>query len=467
MTSKAEVNDFPTREQLVEWDDAFVWHPFTPHSAYRDDDPLMIVSGEGNYLVDADGTRLLDGVASLWCNLFGHRRREIDDAIAAQLGRIAHSTFLGNASAPAVTLAKRLVDVAPTGLRRVFFSDDGSTAVEVALKIAFQYWKQVDEGRSARRRKFLTLGNAYHGDTVGSVSLGGISLFHERYGALLFETIKAPSPYCYRCPLGLERESCQLACVESLERLVAENAEDLAAVVLEPGMQGAAGMVVLPDGFLRRAADAARQAGALLILDEVAVGFGRSGAMWACEREGVEPDILCLAKGLTGGYLPMAATITTEAIFRAFLGAPAEGKTFFHGHTYTGNQLAASAALATLDIFENERVVEKLAPKIERLSRELDRLRSISVVGDVRQLGLAAGIEIVEDRATKRPYPSDERKGMQICRAARRNGVFVRPLGDTIVLMPPLSIADGEIVTLVGAIELAIREVCEGEFDDG
>jgi adenosylmethionine-8-amino-7-oxononanoate aminotransferase len=420
----------------------------------------MVVAGEGNYLVDADGRRYLDGVASLWCNLFGHRRPEIDRAVADQLGRIAHSTFLGNASAPAVTLARRLVEVAPPGLTRVFFSDDGSTAVEVAIKIAYQFWQQHDGGREAGRRVYLTLANAYHGDTVGSVSLGGISLFHERYHPLLFETLRVRAPYCYRCPLGLTPDTCPIDSGEEVERAILENADRLAAVVLEPGVQGAAGMLTQPDGFLRRVADATRRAGALLILDEVAVGFGRSGAMFACQREGVAPDLLCLAKGLTGGYLPMAATLTTERIFEAFLGDPAEGRTFFHGHTYTGNPLAAAAALATLDIFERENVLAALGPKIERLRAELGRLRDLPHVGDVRQFGLAAGVELVADRATREPYPAGERRGMKVCTAARRHGVFLRPLGDVIILMPPLSIAEAEIVALVDAIEAGVREVC-------
>lgn len=448
------------RAELAAIDDRHVWHPFTPHSVYRDESPLMVVAGEGNYLIDADGRRYLDGVASLWCNLFGHRRPEIDAAITEQLGRIAHSTFLGNASEPAVRLAKRLVEIAPPGLSRVFFSDNGSTAVEVALKIAYQFWQQHDDGRERERNVFVTLGNAYHGDTVGSVSLGGIPLFHERYRSLLFETVRAHSPYCYRCPLGKTADGCATDCAEEIERLILEHGDRVAAVVLEPGVQGAAGMVVLPEGFLRRAADAARRVGALLILDEVAVGFGRSGRMFACEREGVAPDMLCLAKGLTGGYLPMSATLATERIFEAFLGPPEEGRTFFHGHTYTGNQLAAAAAHATLDVFERERVLDSLGAKIARLRTELSRLWALPAVGDVRQFGLAAGVEIVMDRATKASYPSGERRGMKVCMAARGHGVFLRPLGDTIVLMPPLSIAEDEIVTLVAAIEAGIAEVC-------
>jgi adenosylmethionine-8-amino-7-oxononanoate aminotransferase len=442
------------------WDDAHVWHPFTPHSVYRAEDPLLVVAGEGNYLIDADGNRYLDGVSSLWCNLFGHRRAEVDHAIIDQLGRIAHSTFLGNSSLPAVQLAHRLVAVAPPGLTRVFFSDNGSTAVEVALKIAYQYWQQVDGGRQACRRRFVSLGNAYHGDTIGSVSLGGIDLFHERYQGLLFGAKRAPSPYCYRCPLGMERDSCEIACLKQFERLIEDNAAELAAVVIEPGFQGAAGMVTQPEGYVKRVAEATRRAGALLILDEVAVGFGRSGSMFACERESVSPDFLCLAKGLTGGYLPMAATLTTERVFEAFLGAPEEGRTFFHGHTYTGNQLAAAAALAVLDIFENDQVLAGLPARIARFQTELRRLESLQNVGQLRSYGLAAGVEVVADRATRSPFAPAERRGMRICRAARERGVFLRPLGDIIVLMPPLTITDAEIVTLVDAVAYGIGSAC-------
>ena len=449
-----------THDELVRLDDAHVWHPFTPHSVYRDESPLMVVAGDGHYLIDADGRRYLDGVASLWCNLFGHRRAEIDAAIVDQLGRIAHSTFLGNASSPAVALAARLIGLAPDGLTRVFFSDNGSTAVEVALKIALQFWQQHDGGSERQRSVFVTLGNAYHGDTIGAVSLGGIPLFHARYGPLLFETVRAHSPYCYRCPLGLSPDTCRTDCAAELERVVLEHGDRVAAVVLEPGVQGAAGMIPLPDGYLRRAAAAARRVGALLILDEVAVGFGRSGSMFACEREQVVPDMLCLAKGLTGGYLPMAATLATERIFEAFLGEPADGRTFFHGHTYTGNQLAAAAAHATLDIFERDRVIERLQPTIARFHQELERLRDHPHVGDIRCFGLAAGVELVADRATKAAFPPSERRGMSVCTAARDSGVFLRPLGDTVILMPPLSITADEIVLLVDALESGIRRIC-------
>lgn len=446
--------------ELRAWDSAHTWHPFTPHGAYADDDPLMIVAGEGHELIDVEGRRYLDGVGSLWCNLFGHRRAELDAAVAAQLGRIAHATFLGNATAPAVALAKRLVDVAPAGLTRVFFSDNGSTAVEVALKIALQYWQQADGGRERGRTRFLTFANAYHGDTVGAVSLGGIPLFHARYGPLLFDTLQAPSPYAYRCERAGCGAHCAGACLAELERLVAEHGDTLAAIVLEPGVQGAAGMLVQPPGFVRRVRELADRAGTLLVLDEVAVGFGRSGRLFASEHEGVSPDLLCLAKGLTGGYLPLAATLATERIFGAFLGAPAEGRTFFHGHTYTANPLAAAAAHATLDIFERTPLLAELPDRIARLAALLDGLRDLPAVGDIRQYGLAVGIELVRDRATRAAYPAAERRGMRVCRAARAHGVFLRPLGDVIVLMPPLTLGDAELERLVTAVRRSVEETC-------
>ena len=445
-----------TRAELVALDAAHVWHPFTPHSVYADESPLMVVAAEGHELIDADGRRYLDGVASLWCNVFGHRHPRIDAAVKAQLDRVAHATFLGNATAPAVTLAKRLVDLAPERLTRVFYSDSGSTAVEVALKMAFQYWQQVPGG--ARRRRFLTLGNAYHGDTIGSVSVGGIDLFHARYGALLFDALQAPSPSCYRHPVGSSRAAAEDAAVCELERLVRLHGDELAAVVVEPGMQGAAGILTQPEGFLRRVRAACDAAGTLLVADEVAVGFGRSGeALFACEAAGIEPDLLCLAKGLTGGYLPLAATLASERIYEAFLGPPDQGRTFFHGHTYTGNPLGAAAAHATLDIFEEERVVAGLPAKVEHLRAELSRLAALPAVGDIRQFGLCVGIELVADRGTKAPFPAAERRGMRVCTEARRHGVFLRPLGDVVVLMPPLSLSAAELTRLVDAVEAGIR----------
>lgn len=431
---------------LQEWDERYVWHPFTPHSVYRDEEPLMVVAGEGNYLIDVNGRRYLDGVSSIWCNTFGHRKKEIDDAIRAQLDRIAHATMLGNAVAPAVQLAKRLVEITPRGLDKVFFSDNGSTAAEIALKMAYQYCQQT--GKTGRKR-FMALGNAYNGDTIGAVSVGGIDLFHARFRPMLFEVVRAPSPYEYRDP-----ETDHLA---EFERIFVEHADELVAVVIEPGMQGAGGMITYPDGYLRRVRELCDAHGVLLIFDEVAMGMGRSGRMFASEREGVTPDFLCIAKGLTGGYLPVAATITRKEVFDAFLGPPEEGRTFFHGHTYTGNALGCAAALATLDVFENEDVVASLAPKIDRLRHELEGLKRFEVVGDVRQYGLAAGVELVRDRATKEAFPAAERRGYSVCRHARAAGVFLRPLGDVLVFMPPLSITEDEIAMMISAVETGLR----------
>lgn len=448
----------PSVEELIAWDDRYVWHPFTPHAVYRAEEPVTIVAGEGNYLVDVEGRRLLDGVASIWCNTFGHRHPKIDAAIVAQLGKIAHATFLGNATAPAIVLAKRLVELAPEGLERVFFSDNGSTATEIAMKMAYQYWQQVDGGKHAQKRRFLALKNAYNGDTIGAVSTGGVDLFHAKFRDLLFDVVRAPSPYCYRCPLGLERASCAEACLRELLALIEAHAGELAAVIMEPGMQGAGGIITYPPGFLAAVREATTRHNVLLILDEVAVGMGRTGAMFACEREGVSPDMLCLAKMLTGGYLPLAATLTTQRLFDAFVAPPEEARTFFHGHTFTGNPLAAAAALATLDIFEEEQVLDGLGEKIARLTARLEQLEGLAHVGEVRQIGLAAGIELVADRDTKAPFDPAARVGYRVCRAARDRGVFLRPLGDVLVIMPPLSITLDEIDLLVESIAYGINQ---------
>jgi adenosylmethionine---8-amino-7-oxononanoate aminotransferase len=445
-------------EDLRQIDLKHVWHPFTPHSVYPNEAPLMVSSGEGNYLIDVYGNRYLDGVSSLWCNLFGHNHPKITKAIEGQLKLISHSTFLGNTSVPATILAKKLVDIAPKGLSRVFYSDN---AVEVAVKMAYQYWQQVKGGRDSKRKRFISLSSAYHGDTIGSVSIGGIDLFHERYRPLLFSKLTAPSPYSYRRPEGVTREEFEARALSDLLTLISDHAEELAAVVMEPVFQGAAGMVRVPEGFLSSVRRATRDAGCLLIVDEVAVGFGRTGRMFACEHENVSPDFLCLAKGLTGGYLPMAATLTTEVIFDAFLGPPEEAKTFFHGHTYTGNQLAASAALATLNIFEEERVLESLPDKIAYFNKRVQKLWELPTVGDIRQFGLIAGVELVRDKLTRAPFAPAERRGMRVCLEARKKGLFLRPLGDVIILIPPLSITFEEIDLLVEGVSYGIKATAD------
>lgn len=444
-------------DELRELDRTVVWHPFTQMAEY--DEPLLITSAKGNYLYDADGRQYLDGVSSLWCNVHGHRRPELDEAIQAQLGRVAHSSLLGLGSAPSIELARRLAEITPGNLGHVFFSDDGSTSVEVALKIAYQYHRQ-KSGDKDNRTRFASLANAYHGDTIGSVSVGGIDLFHAAYRPLLFETVKLPSPYCYRCPMGLKPEECGMACTERMERIISQHGSELAAVIIEPLVQGASGMIMQPAGYLSRLRAACDSAGCLMIADEVATGFGRTGLMFACEHENVVPDIICLAKGITGGYLPLAATLVRDHVYEAFLGSRAELRTLFHGHTYTGNALASAAGVASLELFERDRVLQSLPEKIERLTAGLGELaESAPHVGQVRQKGLMVGIELVADRGTREPYAYEDAVGDRVCRAVRRHGVILRPLGDVIILMPPLSITLDEIDHLVSATGAAIAEV--------
>jgi adenosylmethionine-8-amino-7-oxononanoate aminotransferase len=432
----------PSRDQLEQWDRDHVWHPFTPMQAYAAEKPLIVQAARGCFLIDLDGNEYLDGVSSLWCNLHGHRVPEIDAALRQQLDAVAHSTLLGISNVPAIRLARRLIELAPPGLVHVFYSDDGTTAVEVALKMAFQYWRQCPRPRPSKTM-YLALQAAYHGDTLGSVSVGDLARFHHLFAPLLFPTVRAPSPYCYRCPLGLKRESCHMECAGVVEDLIRQRSDELAAVVIEPLVQGAAGMITAPEGYLRRVREVTRAHDVLLIADEVAVGFGRTGTLFACTQEDVAPDFLCLAKGLTGGYLPLAATLTTDEVYQAFLGPPSAGKTFFHGHTYTGNPLGAAAALASLDLLTAPTGLPALPDKIERLRGHLQRLQGLPIIGDVRQKGLMAGIELVQDRPARRPFPAEERMGARFCRLARRRGVLLRPLGDVVVVMPPLAIDAG------------------------
>lgn len=445
-------------EQLREIDKRHLWHPFTPMLDWVEGEPLIIERGEGAYLYDTDGNRYLDGVSSLWVNTHGHRAKLIDDYIKEQLGKIAHSTLLGLSNVPAILLAEKLSTISPPGITRIFYSDSGSTAVEIALKIAFQYQRQ-KKNPAPKRTKFISLVNAYHGDTLGAVSVGGIELFHALYKPLLFNTIKSPSPYCYRCPVNLDYPSCDVECLKLLEKKLAEHADEIAGVVIEPIVQGAAGMLVAPKGFLKGVRELCDRFDVVMIADEVATGFGRTGKMFACEHENVSPDIMAIAKGITGGYLPLAATLVSEEIFEAFLTRYEEQKTFYHGHTYTGNPLACASALANIRIFEEEKVIEKLTPKIKMLSDGLDGLRNLEHIGEIRQKGLMVGIELVKERATKTPFDIREKVGVRICMRARHYGVILRPLGDVVVLMPPLSITEEEIDFLLNALQKSLMDI--------
>ncbi len=442
----------PKRSELFDHDLAHCWHPFTPMSVYGEEAPLMVESAEGHELIDYDGRRLLDGVSSLWCNILGHRHPKISQAIKSQVDKVAHTTFLGNSNPLAVGLAQRLTSLAPEKMERVFFSDNGSTAVEVALKMALQYHQQSGLPSGKKRNRFLSLGLAYHGDTMGSVSLGGIPSVHDRFQALRFDVIRGPSPYCYRCPLGLNPENCQTECESATVNLIEEHGEQLAGVVIEPGFQGAAGIITYPKTFLKAIEAATKKAGALLIFDEVASGMGRSGDLFVAQTEGIDCDFICMAKGLTGGYIPMAATLTKDVIYQAFLGAPEEGRTFYHGHTFTGNQLASAAALATLSAIEEEKVIEGIPKRVASLQESLQSLKSHPLVGDIRQYGMAAAVEIVADKESRQSFPASSRVGMKVCIHAQENGVFLRPLGDVIVLMPSLNFSQENLNRLVQAI---------------
>jgi len=448
-----------THTQTLQAEDRrYLWHPFTQQRDWVKTAPLIIERGQGVYLYDSDGRRYLDGVSSIWVNLHGHRKGALDRALTAQLKRIAHSTLLGLSSVPAIELAKRLVGIAPHGLTRVFYSDNGSTAVEIALKMAFQYWR-LRGGSNKSKTKFLHLGQAYHGDTLGAVGVGGIPIFHERFKPLLRPSYEAHAPYCYRCPLGLTFPQCKTACADSVEDVLKRHHGEIAALIVEPMLLAAGGMITMPPGYLTRLRKLCTRYRVLLIADEVATGFGRTGRMFACEHERVTPDLMAVSKGLTGGYLPLAATLTTEQIYRAFLGRYEEFKTFFHGHSYTGNPLGCAVALANLDVFEKEDTLERLQPKIAALRRLLEPLRDHSHVGDIRQIGLIAGIELVKNRATKAPYPLAERVGLRVADEARRLGLLIRPLGNVIVLMPPLSTTTKELRQMMEIVTKAIKAV--------
>jgi len=418
--------------RLKQWDHGYIWHPFTQMKDWVKDEPLIIDSAEGIYLNGIDGNIYMDGVSSLWVNVHGHRHAHIDAALKKQIDKLSHSTLLGLSNTPAVRLARCLVKIAPKGLAKVFYSDNGSTAVEIAIKMAYQYWQNTG---NFKKTQIVHLSNSYHGDTLGSVSVGGIDLFHKVYRKLIFKTTT------------LKKHGWEA--VEELEKLLKIRGNNIAALIVEPLVQGAAGMLVWPEGVLKKMRDLTLKYNVFLIADEVATGFGRTGKMFACQHEGVQPDFLCLAKGITGGYLPLAATLTTQKVFDGFLFDYKDQKTFFHGHTYTGNPLACAAALANLEIFQNERTLSKLAPKIKFLAKKLKMFYNLRSVAEVRQKGFMVGIELkgrLEDRI-----------GAQVCQLVRKYGVILRPLGNVIVIMPPLSISVEELDYLLMATYRSIE----------
>jgi len=469
-----EISD--ENKHLEDLDKKYIWHPFTQMRDWLEEKPVIISEGRDCFIKDIYGRWYLDGVSSMWVNIHGHRKKEIDEAIKEQIDRISHSTLLGLSNVPAIQLSERLIKLFSQSLVgsqlpnppipllvkgggggfKVFYSDNGSTSVEVALKMAFQYW--LHKGVTGKN-SFLSLENAYHGDTLGAVSVGGIETFHKVFRPLLFKTYNAPSPYCYRCESGLSYPDCKTACLKKMEAILRKHSSEIAAVIIEPLVQAAGGMLVAPAGYLKGVRDLCTKYKVLMIADEVATGFGRTGKMFACEHEAVTPDIMCLSKGITGGYLPLAVTIATDEIYNAFLGEFRELKTFFHGHSYTGNPLACAAALACLDIFEKEETLKNLQPKIELLEGWLKEISELPHVGDARNKGLMAGVELVKDKNTKEPYAWEEKMGWKAAYHARDNGVFIRPLGNVMVIMPPLSISIENLGRMLGIIKNAISAV--------
>lgn len=447
-------------EHYEELDKKYIWHPFTQMKEWLDEKPVIITEGKDCFLKDTYGKWYLDGISSLWVNIHGHQKTEIDDAIKAQLNNIAHSTLLGAANIPSIKLAEILIGLADKSfaglhprLSKVFYSDNGSTAVEVALKMAFHYW--IHKGES-QRHLFVSLKNGYHGDTIGAVSVGGIDIFHSIFGPLLFKAFRAPSPYCYRCEFDKTPLYCSFACLKKMEGILKKHSNKIAALIVEPVVQGAGGIIVWPDGYLKGVRELCNKYNVLLIADEVATGFGRTGRMFACEHENVVPDIMCLSKGITNGYMPLAATLVTEEIYNAFLGAFQDLKTFFHGHSYTGNPLACAAAIASINLFDKEGTLKNMEPKISLLQERLKDIADLPNVGDARNKGLMAGIELVMDKQTKEPYPLKDKIGWRVAYRAREEGVLIRPLGNVIVVMPPLAISIENLNRLMDAIKKAI-----------
>jgi adenosylmethionine-8-amino-7-oxononanoate aminotransferase len=433
-------------DDLYLWDRQHFWHSFTQMAEYES---LVIDRAEGVWMIDIRGRRLLDGASSMWCNVHGHNHPVLNRAICDQLAKVAHTTSLGMGNSTTVRLARRLVELAPAGLEHVFFSSDGSSANEVALKAAFQYWRQCERPRP-RKTKFLAFGEAYHGDTLGAASVGGIAKFQSVFEPLLFEVIRAPQP-------DARRQTTASECLAEVERLLAQHHDELAAVIVEPRLQGAAGMVLQPPGFVRGLRELATKFNVLMIADEVATGFGRTGTMWACEQEGIAPDLMTLGKGLTGGYLPMAATLATKEIWEAFLGDASSGRALYHGHTYSGNPTAAAVALASLDLFEQEQTLEKLPAKIEHLGRGLARLAESPHVAHPRQCGMMIAFDLVADKATGRPFAPQQGAGGKFAAAALQHGVWLRARSDMAYAMPPLSITHDEIDLLVAGLEAGLE----------
>ncbi|MEV5027232.1 adenosylmethionine--8-amino-7-oxononanoate transaminase [Paenibacillus sp. LPE1-1-1.1] len=434
-----------------------VWHPFTQMKVYNSSDPLIIERGEGIMLYDVHGRAYYDGFSSVWLNVHGHNVPELNQAITEQLGKVAHSTLLGMANVPAIELAEKLVGIAPKGLNKVFYSDSGATGVEIAIKMAFQYWH--NKGRP-EKKTFITMNQAYHGDTIGAVSVGAIPLYHDLFRPMLFPSHVIPYPYAYRHEGG-EAQALE-ATLTALRHLLETRADEIAALMVEPIVQGAGGIVVMPPNCLREMAALCRKHGVLLIADEVATGFGRTGEMFACDLEGVSPDLMVVGKGLTGGYLPVAATLATDEVYSAFYADYQEQKTFFHGHSFTGNPLGCAVALASLKLYEERNIIAGVRAKAAFVEQKLANLKDRPHVGEIRQKGLMIGIELVRDKASREPYDWADRVGVRASMRARELGMLTRPLGNVMVFIPPLASTETELEAMTDILAESIISVTEG-----
>ncbi len=443
-------------KEWAEKDIKYVWHPFTQMKDYGKDDPLIIDRGKGIYIWDLKGNKYIDGISSWWVNTLGHSNERLNDAIKLQLDKIEHVLLAGCSHIPAIELAERLIKMMNTSFTRVFYSDNGSTAVEVALKMAYQYWVHKDY---PDKNKFIALKNSYHGDTLGAVSVGGVDLYHKIYKPLLFDIFQADSPYCYRCPCDKQKDSCNFECLNSVEKILEENADKVAGIIIEPLVQGAGGMIIYDKEYIIRLKKICEKHNILLIDDEVAMGFGRTGKMFAYEHTGITPDIICLAKGITAGYLPLAVTVVGEEIYQAFYDDYETLKTFFHGHSFTGNPLAASVAVENFKILEEENIIDSIQPKIKKLKSELQKFEELKNVGDIRHIGMIGAIELVKDRHTKEGFPFERKLSLQIHKEGLKRGALIRPLGNMLYFMPPYVITEEEITKLTDIAFESVKAV--------
>ncbi|MDD5440076.1 MAG: adenosylmethionine--8-amino-7-oxononanoate transaminase [Candidatus Omnitrophica bacterium] len=445
-----------SRRGWIKKDLQYNWHPYTQMKDCEDDPPILLDKARGIRLYDIDGNFYYDTIASWWCNVHGHNHPRITKAIHEQLNRLDHVMFAGFTHTPAIRLAEKLISYAPPGLARVFFSDNGSTAVETALKLSFQYWQNIGK---RKKTKFVALDHGYHGDTIGAMSVSGVSLFNKIFSPLLFGSFKVVSPYCYRCPMGEKPATCRTRCIEPLEKLFRDRSGEIAAFILEPMVMAAGGMIVYPAEYLKKAGELARRYNVHLILDEVATAFGRTGTMFASEHAGARPDIVCLSKGITGGYLPLGATLVTEKIYRAFYGDYRERKTFYHGHTYTANPVSCRAALESLMLFEEEGVLEKAARLSKIIGHGLESFRALAAVGDVRYIGMIGAVELVKDKDTKEPFGFTDRIGYSLYKRGLEKHLIMRPLGNSIYMFLPLCVKERELAYIIDAMYAILKRV--------